>query len=116
VSRTPLETAPATLKLPNEKQRRLRRNIGADDEKVRGSVTFVPVNDGPAAALIPTRGNILLFFKDDPAYGTNLVFEEVILHKIDRRGLLWQECDRDHAAMVFDTFQAGLAAARAGSS
>jgi hypothetical protein len=106
---------PADLKLADEKQRRLRRNVGADSAKLKNSVTFVPVNDGPGAALISTRKNVILFFKDDPAYGTNLIFEEVVLHKINQRGLLWQECDRDHAATVFDAFRAELAAARAGS-
>jgi hypothetical protein len=104
---------PAGLKLADEKQRRLRRNVGADGGKLTKNVIFVPVNDGPGAALISTRGNVILFFKDDPAYGTNLIFEEVVLHKINRRGLLWQECDRDHATTVFDVFRAELVAARA---
>jgi len=100
---------PAALKSPDEKIRRLQRNIGADDPKRAKRVVFAPVKDGPTSHLILSRGNIILFFKDEPAYGTRLIFQEVVLNKIANRGLFWQECDRDLAANIYDMLRDELA-------
>lgn len=103
---------PMSLKSAEEKRRRLCRNIGAENG-LREMVEFISVTtDSAAAALMPSHGNTILFFKDDPSYGTDLVFEEVVLHKVDRRGLFWQECRRDQSVAIFDAMTDELAMPR----
>jgi hypothetical protein len=98
----------ASIKSSDEKIRRVKRNIGANDPTLGKNVEFVAMDDWMSSRLIPMRGNIILFFKDDPAYGTELVFLEVVLSKVSKRGLFWQECERADAAQVFETLRKEL--------
>ena len=94
---------PAEMRTPQEKIRRLQRNIGADDPNLASKVQYIQLRGTVASQFVPLKGNTILFFKDDPTYGTQLVFQEIVLTKIKRRGLFWQECGRDHAVELFDT-------------
>lgn len=83
---------PADLPDVESKVRRLRRNVGGDTVQVR----FVAISD-PG---LFTPANVIMFFKDEPAYGTDLVFQEIVLTKISERGIFWQEHERDYAAKL----------------
>jgi hypothetical protein len=65
---------PVSLKSADEKIRRLQRNIGADNPKLSKNVMYVAIKEWAVSRLLPPRGNIILFFKDDPTYGARLVF------------------------------------------
>jgi hypothetical protein len=51
---------------------------------------------------------MMLFFKDNPFYTTDLVFQEVILTKLPRRGHLWQEHDPKHARQVLEALRTAV--------
>jgi HAMP domain-containing protein len=99
---------PAELKGAEEKVLRLQRNIGADHPKRATRVTYIPVRNVPGLRLF-SNANMILFFKDKTTYGTDLVFQELVLTKIAKRGLFWQEHDRDHAAALFDMLRREMA-------
>jgi hypothetical protein len=96
---------PAETALASEQVRKLRRNVGADEGRIAKRVSCIPVSSDVAGEVFPAKGNIILFFKDDPSYGTRLVFEEVVLNKVERPGLFWQECEREHADRLLVTLQ-----------
>ena len=54
-------------------------------------------------------GNTIIFFKDDPSYGSDLVFREIVLTKLGKRGVIWQECSRDHAVELIETLREEMA-------
>ena len=93
---------PARLPFAKEQIARMIRNIGADDPKHRKKVRVVPIGND-AINIFPSIGNIILFFRDDPNYGTKFAFQEVVVNKSTRRGSFWQECTREHAAALSST-------------
>jgi len=87
---------PAALPHAEEQCERLLRNVGAVDQRRRKRIVLVPLDPNSCTEIMPALGNIVLYFKEDPRY-TRLVFQEVVLNKVTRRGSYWQECTRDHA-------------------
>jgi hypothetical protein len=92
---------PKELLGAQEKIQRLLRGIGADNPKLARNVSFVGL-DETVDRRIRSRANTILFFKDDPAYGTDLVFEEVVFTQVSQRGVFWQEHDPQYAEMAYD--------------
>ena len=48
---------------------------------------------------------MILFFKDGPFFTTDLMYQEVILTKVSRRGHFWQEHDPKHARKVLEVLR-----------
>jgi len=77
----------------------LRVNVGATSPDSR--VQFFPVADS-SEVRVSSPANVILFFKGGPFYATDLVYQEVILTKVSRRGHFWQEHDPKHARKVLE--------------
>jgi hypothetical protein len=56
--------------------------------------------------------NSILFFKDKIEFGTDLIFDEIRLTKIDERGLFWQEHSRRRGRRILEELTALVTAAR----
>ena len=81
----------------------LRVNIGATSPDSR--VEFFPIADS-SGVQGSSPANVILFFKDNPFYATDLVYQELILTKVSRRGHFWQEHDPKHARQVLGVLRA----------
>jgi len=92
---------PSQLDGAKDKIRTLRRNIGADDPRRAKSVVLVPLADTLDLPIF-SRSNVIMFFKDKPVYGTQLVFQEIVFTKVSRRGIFWQEHDPQYARRLFE--------------
>jgi hypothetical protein len=114
---------PEDLEDADAKIWQLRINIGAtpSNSPVAGTtpsntqVEFFPVV-ASSEVHVSTPGNVILFFKDNPFYTTDLVFQEVILTKVARRGLLWQEHDPKHARQVLGALRTEVQKQKKGNS
>ena len=71
-------------------KRRLLANIGALRSQEASRVTVVPIGTNLHGRLFQ-RGNTVIFFSEDPEWGTYNAFEELVFTKISARGLFWQE-------------------------
>jgi hypothetical protein len=71
-------------------KRRLLANIGALRPQEASRVTIVPISPSPHSGILQ-RGNTIILFSEDPAWGTYNAFEEVVFTKISTRGIFWQE-------------------------
>ena len=101
---------PAELKGVDQKLRKLQRNIGADDPKLGRNVQYFAVRrSGAEPQVFSLGGNAIIFFKDDPSYGSDLVFREIVLTKLPKRGVIWQECSREQAVALIDTLREEMA-------
>ena len=92
---------PSQLDGAKDKIRTLRRNIGADDPRRAKSVVLVPLADTLDLPIF-SRSNVIMFFKDKPVYGTQLVLQEIVFTKVSRRGIFWQEHDPQYARRLFE--------------
>ena len=71
-------------------ERRLLANIEAQRSSEASRVTIVPIAINPRESVFQ-RGNTVVFFFEDPEWGTCISFEEIVFTKISARGLFWQE-------------------------
>ena len=71
-------------------RRRLLANIGAQRPQEASRVTIVPISSNLQGGIFQ-RGNTIIFFSEDPEWGTYSAFEEVVFTKISARGIFWQE-------------------------
>jgi hypothetical protein len=94
---------PENLDDADAKMWQLRENVGATSPDSR--VEFFPVADRPEIK-VSSPANVILFFKDSHFYATDLVYQEVILTKVSRRGHFWQEHDPKHARQVLESMRA----------
>ena len=77
--------------LEAEKQR-LLANLGLlKSTRLISRVTIIPMDEGHHEKLFQ-RGNMIIFFFDDPSWGTSRAFEEMVFTKVPERGVFWQEC------------------------
>lgn len=81
---------PSDMRELEIKTRRLMANIGALRAQEASRVTVVPV-DPARQGRIFQRGNLIIFFTQDPEWGSYNAFEEVVFTKISERGTFWQE-------------------------
>jgi hypothetical protein len=93
---------PEDLEDADAKIWQLRANIGATSPDSR--VAFFPVADS-VDLRVSSPANVILFFKDGPFYATDLVYQEVILTKVSRRGHFWQEHDPKEARKVLEVLR-----------
>jgi hypothetical protein len=80
-------------RLPDSEQlrTRLRANIGIlNAPRLSARVTFVEVDETESPGLFQ-RSNSIVFFRGNPGETSPLAFEEVVLTKLARRGVYWQE-------------------------
>jgi hypothetical protein len=71
-------------------QRQLLANIGAMRSPEASRVDIVPVSPRTRDQVFQ-RGNIIIFFSEDPEWGTYNAFEEVVFTKVSERGIFWQK-------------------------
>ena len=72
------------------KIRRLHLNIGAIRPPEISQVSVVQISQKGSHQIFQ-RGNTLIFFTEDPDWGSYSAFEEVVFTKISARGVFWQE-------------------------
>lgn len=87
---------PIDLPDADRKVLRLRRNIGADVPPLADQIQFVSMSD----KAIFTPANVIMFFKDDCMYGTDLVYQEIVLTRVSKRGIFWQEHNHAYAGTL----------------
>jgi hypothetical protein len=90
---------PEDLEDADAKIWQVRTNIGATSPD--SQVGFYPVAD-TSHVRVSSPANVILFFKEGPFYATDLVYQEVFLTKVPRRGHFWQEHDPKHARQVLE--------------
>lgn len=71
-------------------RRRLLANVGATRAQDASRVAIVQIGPGVHGQIFQ-RGNTIIFFAEDPEWGTYSAFEEVVFTKISGRGVFWQE-------------------------
>lgn len=81
------------------RKRRLLANIGASRPQEASQVTIVPISPSPHGRIL-LRGNTIIFFAEDPEWGTYNAFEEIVFTKISARGVFWQEHKPSVAAEI----------------
>ncbi len=96
---------PSQLEDAEAKIWRLRRNIGATLPTLANSTMFIPLDDSPELQIF-SPANVIPFFKDEPFYSTDLVFQEVILTQISLRGVFWQEHEKKRARRLLELLRA----------
>jgi hypothetical protein len=82
---------PSGIRDLETEKRRLLANIGALRPQEASRVTVVPIGPSPRSEGIFQRGNTIIFFSEDPAWGTYNAFEEIVFAKVSARGIFWQE-------------------------
>jgi hypothetical protein len=98
----------------NEKKR-LLANIGALRSPEASRVTIVPIGPETYGNRFQ-RGNTIIFFSEDPEWGTCSAFEEVVFTKVSARGIFWQEHTTEVAAEIRTVLKDALAEWRVTSS
>jgi hypothetical protein len=94
---------PGDMRELETKTRRLMANIGALKSAESSRVTVIPV-DPARQGQVFQRGNVIIFFEQDPTWGPYHAFEEVVFTRIPERGIFWQE----HTPAVAAEIQAVL--------
>jgi uncharacterized membrane protein len=90
---------PSDLRDLETKIKRLMANIGALRTQESSRVTVVPISPTRQGRIFQ-RGNIVIFYKQDPDWGTFIAFEEVVFTRISERGAFWQEHTPEVAAEI----------------
>lgn len=90
---------PSDMQELETKKRRLIANIGASKSPENSRVTIVQV-DSARQSRVFQRGNVILFYEEDPEWGAYHTFEEVVFTKIPERGIFWQEHTSTVAAEI----------------
>lgn len=80
-------------------KKRLLANIGALRSQEASRVTIIPVGLKTRERIFQ-RGNIIIFFSENPEWGTCNAFEEVVFTRISERGIFWQEHKPEVAAEI----------------
>lgn len=88
-------------------KKRLLANIGALRPQEASRVTVVPIGPNIHGGIFQ-RGNTIIFFSEDPEWGTYNAFEEVVFTKISARGVFWQEHTPSVAAEIRDALRGEL--------
>jgi hypothetical protein len=96
-------------------KKRLLANIGALKSQEASKVTVVPMRPEAYGNRFQ-RGNTIIFFSEDPEWGTYNAFEEVVFTKVSARGIFWQEHTPAVAAEIRAVLKEELEAWRAPSS
>jgi hypothetical protein len=96
-------------------KKRLLANIGALKSQETSRVTVVPMRLEASGNRFQ-RGNTIIFFSEDPEWGTYNAFEEIVFTKVSARGIFWQEHTPAVAAEIHAALKEELGAWRASSS